>query len=364
MTKKIEVPMANSDILLNCIDHFVFNDELFKPFSFVTSNNVRVSSTAKGVIEFTPDKANEFKSSFIYSCGIHGNETAPIEIVNDLVKDITLGYLEIKNPLLVIFGNIEAMKVQKRFIKDNLNRMFSGAHRNYATNEVEAPRAKEIENCISDFFRKYSDLKKVHYDLHTAIRASRYPRFAVYPFLNGERKYSKEQLQIFSLMGIQAVLFMHKFATTLSYYSSTDHGADAYTLELGKVKKFGENNRQDFNAAEVVLRSLISGKELSTPSTLPKLCLVKTELIRHEEEYDFLISDDTANFTEYKKGKVLAKDTVESYVVEEDGEMIAFPNGNVKVGQRSGLIMKEISPQEFSKVSFFVGTSSIKLKKY
>mgnify|MGYP001199317002 CR=1 FL=1 len=341
--------MASSDILLDCISHFVYKDELFKPFSFVTSNNVRVSSTTRGVIEFTPDKPSEFESSFIYSCGIHGNETAPIEIVNDIVKDILSGVLELKNPLLVIFGNLEAMKAQKRFIKDNLNRMFSGAHRNYLANKVEAPRAKEIEKCISDFFRKFSDIKKVHYDLHTAIRASKYPRFAVYPFLNGERKYSKEQLKILSLMGIQAVLFMHKFSTTLSYYSSTEHGADAYTLELGKVKKFGENNRQDFNAAEVVLRSLVSGKVLSTPSTLPKLCLVKTELIRHEEEYNFLISDDTANFTEYKKGEVLAKDTVETYIVEEDGEMIAFPNGNVKVGQRSGLIMKEVSPQEFFK---------------
>ena len=60
----------------------------------------------------------------------------------------------------------------------------------------------------------------------------------------------------------------------------------------------------------------------------------------------FHISDDTANFTTFKKGDVLATDAVETYTVEEDGEMIAFPNGKVKVGQRSGLVMKKISIEE------------------
>ena len=237
------------------------------------------------------------------------------------------------------------MKIEKRFVGDNLNRMFSDLHKEYPGNEIEAPRARVIEECISNFFSKYSDLRKVHYDLHTAIRASKYARFAVYPFLNNSREYSKEQFHIFSAMGIEAVLLMHKFSPTLSYYSSNSHGAEAYTLELGKVKKFGQNNREDFASAECVLRSLISGQGFQAPNVFPKLCQVKKELIRHQEKYDFYISDDTANFTEFKKGDVLAKDSVETYVVEEDGEMIAFPNGKVKVGQRSGLIMKAIDPK-------------------
>ena len=135
---------------------------------------------------------------------------------------------------------------------------------------------------------------------------------------------------------------MHKESSTLSYYSSSYFNADAFTLELGKVEKFGENNRPDFKAAEDVLINLICDKELDLPEDLPKICEVKKELIRHDENYDFYISDETANFTEFKKGKVLAADSIETYKVEEDGEMIAFPNGKVKVGQRSGLVMVEV----------------------
>ena len=228
--------MTEKDILLDCIGHFVFKDEPFSPLSFSTPQNINVSSRVKGIIEFTPDTVSSANSCFIYSCGIHGNETAPIEIINDIVKDIILGKINLQSPLLIIFGHIEAMKIEKRFVKDNLNRMFSGAHKEYPNNEIEAPRARVIEECISDFFNKYSNFKKVHYDLHTAIRASKHARFAVYPFLGDAREYSKEQLHLFSAMGIEAVLFMHKFSPTLSYYSSTSHGAEAYTLELGKVK--------------------------------------------------------------------------------------------------------------------------------
>ena len=60
-------------------------------------------------------------------------------------------------------------------------------------------------------------------------------------------------------MGIEASFKMHKFSPTLSYYSSTTHGADAFTLELGKVEKFGENIRSNFKEAEEALRSLVSG---------------------------------------------------------------------------------------------------------
>ena len=95
-----------------------------------------------------------------------------------------------------------------------------------------------------------------------------------------------------------------------------------------------------------MLRTLISGQRFQTPNVFPKLCQVKKELIRHQEKYDFYISDETANFTEFKKGDVLSRDSVETYIVEEDGEMIAFPNGKVKVGQRSGLIMKAIDPKD------------------
>ena len=317
----------------------ILNKQLLSIREVSHFNNCTISHVAEGIIEITPSAVSNESTAYIYSCGIHGNETAPIEIVNDLLSDIATGKIQIHHPLLIIFGHLPAMRKSTRFIQDNLNRMFSDEFLSYPDNDVEAPRAKLIQKEIARFYHQYSNHYKVHYDLHTAIRPSIYRRFAVYPYLKSGRNISKRQLQLFSTMGIEAVLFMHKRATTLSFYSSDVHGADAFTLELGKVEKFGENRRDDFSKAEGVLRALISNTKFDFEQKLPVLCQVKKELIRHEKNYQFNISDDTANFTSYRRGDVLASDSVETYTVQEDGEMIAFPNGRVKVGQRSGLIL-------------------------
>lgn len=330
--------------LKNLIKTLIIDKKTLGPFELV-SDNYRLTSVDEGIYEFCPVDKNS-DSAYVYSCGIHGNETAPIEIINDMISDIINGELILKNPILFIFGHIDAMIAEARFIDDNLNRMFSGSYKNYPDNKIEAPRANVIEKSISSFFSKYKNLQRVHYDLHTAIRSSKYRRFAVYPCLEPGRSYCEKHLRLFSAMGIEAVLLMHKFSPTLSYFSSSTHGADSFTLELGKVEKFGENNRDDFREAEVVLRSLLNGSEFKMPTSLPRLCQVKKELVRHHEDYQFFIADDTANFTSYKKGEVLASDLEETYKVEEDGEMIAFPNGKVKVGQRSGLILKEVELED------------------
>ena len=306
----------------------------------------RFRSNTLGVLEFTPSFISDDSKAFVYSCGIHGNETAPIEIMNDLVRDIYEGNIKLKNPLMIIFGHLEAMKNGVRFLNDNLNRMFSDHHKNYPGNNIETIRAIEIQKEITNFFYQYSNYVKVHYDLHTAIRPSKYKRFAIHPFLGEQRSYSHEQVDILASMGLEAIIFMNKPSSTLSYYSSETHNAHAFTLELGKVEKFGKNNRKDFLEAESVLRSLISNKKIEKKQRQPLLCKVKKELIRHEESYKFYISDDTANFTEFQKGDLLASDSTESYSVEEDGEMVAFPNGKVKVGQRSALIITKIKALE------------------
>ena len=98
-----------------------------------------------------------------------------------------------------------------------------------------------------------------------------------------------------------------------------------------------------------MLRNLICGDNFDLKEVYPTLCAVKKELIRHHPTYHFNISDETANFTRFKRGDVLASDLTETYTVEEDGEMIAFPNGKVKIGQRSGLVMKEVNLTELFK---------------
>ena len=78
--------------------------------------HVVITNHAVGIVEVTPRDTDEKPTAYVYSCGIHGNETAPIEIVNEMLVDIESGVLEIKNPLLIIFGNIKAMREGKQGI--------------------------------------------------------------------------------------------------------------------------------------------------------------------------------------------------------------------------------------------------------
>ena len=135
--------------LENCIDDLL-NLEDFPSFR-KKLEHVEVSSSVPGIIEFSPTDESKQTTAYIYSCGIHGNETAPIEIINDLVRDIYTGDLELTQPLLIIFGHIQAMRLGKRFQVDNLNRMFSGAHKDYREYNRDK-KGEEIEYEITRFF--------------------------------------------------------------------------------------------------------------------------------------------------------------------------------------------------------------------
>lgn len=59
---------------------------------------------------------------------IHGNETAPIEICNQLLSRLLAGELSARHRVLFPFGNPAAMNLGLREVEENTNRLFSGAH--------------------------------------------------------------------------------------------------------------------------------------------------------------------------------------------------------------------------------------------
>ncbi|MGK0516865.1 MAG: succinylglutamate desuccinylase, partial [Gammaproteobacteria bacterium] len=70
---------------------------------FVLDNGTRVNIHDTGVIEFQP--AVKTSKDVIYSSAVHGNETAPIEICDTLIKQIIKGELVLKQRVLFIYGN-------------------------------------------------------------------------------------------------------------------------------------------------------------------------------------------------------------------------------------------------------------------
>jgi succinylglutamate desuccinylase len=241
--------------------------------------------------------------------------------------------------VLFIIGNPVAMNKSERFDIENMNRLFNGKHA--GKTHYEAKRAAQLEYYVEQFYHREQVKQRVHYDLHTAIRGSKYQKFAIYPFPDG-RDWRKSQLEFFLASDINTVLLGHQPSGTFSYFSSHRFNADAFTVELGKVKPFGENNMHEFLAIRSNLATLIRGDEVATKpfdNDDFNLFRVKTELIKKSEGFKLNIAEDVENFTEFKQGFVVAEDREGNYVVEQDGEAIVFPNANVPVGQRAGLIV-------------------------
>lgn len=304
------------------------------PVKTVLPDGVCMEWLDTGILRVHPTQ--EAKLRAVISCGVHGNETAPMEIVDLLLTEIEQGQLTVRNEMLFIIGNPPAVNAERRFIEENLNRLFSGKHAN--SSAKESARAKLLEEVVADFYHG-GQQDRVHYDLHTAIRGSQIEKFAVYPFLH-DREWSSSQLGFLESCGIEAALFSSQPSGTFSYFTSHGFGADSFTIELGKVRKFGENDMSSFDLMIQGLKRVVSGQEefQSKPSSITLFAVVE-EVIKRTEAFKLHIEEDAKNFTEFKAGSILASDDGYEYRTKHDGERFVFPISNVPCGQRAMLVV-------------------------
>lgn len=321
------------------------NEWHLEPFE-VEHSDYNISVWDSGVMHIEPKQVSEVERCYVFSSAVHGNETAPIEICNEIITQVLSKKIRITQPALFIFGNPASINIGQRFVEENMNRLFSGHHSKPNTDSngfrnKECERAAKLEEYVTRFFESYPGWHRTHYDLHTAIRDSAHEKFAVYPFLHG-KKWSKEQFETLRAMGVTTFLLMEKPATTFSYYSSREHGAEAFTVELGKVRPFGQNDQSKFAAAKQTLIELLQGKVFDGSQfdqANYQIMTVFREINKKGDSFELCFSDDAANFTLYKKGDVIAKENGQDIVVEAEEEAIVFPNANVAIGQRALLMV-------------------------
>ena len=300
-----------------------------------------------GIVRFEP--AGVVLQSVVASAGIHGDETAPIEMLSMLVADIASGKAVLKSRLLVIFGNIDAMRASCRYRDDDLNRLFNGRYLELAASH-ESPRAAELENVTRAFFAEAdADLThaKWHIDMHTAIRPSVFEQFALLPYTGAP--LSRVMFDWLQDAGLSAVLLHKEKSNTFTHFTAEQSGALACTLELGKVRAFGHNDLSRFAASDAALRRLIGGLAPLVPSddaTL-KVFTVVGQIDKQSEQFKLHVAGDVANFTPFARGTVLAEDDDYTYEVLRDEERIVFPNPTVKPGLRAGLMVIDTTQETF-----------------
>lgn len=296
-----------------------------------------VALPARGIM--TIKSASAPRASVVLSVGVHGDETGPIEVLAHVLDALSHAPFELAVNLMVCVGNVDAIAAGKRFIDADLNRMFRPV-RGALADAAEAARADRMVQATGGFFAGAGPVRW-HLDLHTAIRPSLYPTFAIVPDLIAD----EGKAALVAWLGqaaIGAIIMNPSSAGTYSYYSAEHHGAAASTVELGRVGVLGQNDLSQFADVQAALEGLLRGAPAKPASTEPHVFKVAQEVIKLTDGFRMTFDRNTQNFTALRQGDVIATDGDTVYTVKHPEELVVFPNPDVRAGLRAGLMVVRI----------------------
>ena len=215
------------------------------------------------MLELTP--TGKYNLSLLLSTGIHGNETAPVEIVELLLRALYRAEITLHCRLLVVLGNPPALAQNKRYLVSDINRMFGGRWAQFPQSD-ETTRAQWLEKVVTAFCR--GGETRWHLDLHTAIRASYHVRFGVLP----QRHQPWDEA---FLTGLATRGWRRWFSTrrrgTFTHFTCENVGALSCT-GARKALPFGQNDLTRFAPTHQALRALLAGLRRNPPGN--PLCAI------------------------------------------------------------------------------------------
>lgn len=299
-----------------------------------------VAQPADGILTVMRREAGAVRPAVLVSVGVHGDETGPIEVVAYLLDALSHQPSALAVDLMLCVGNIGAIRAGKRFIDADLNRMFR-AERGTLEGTAEAARADAMVAATSAFFKDAGPVRW-HLDLHTAIRPSVYPTFAIVPEIIEDGARDK-LIAWLGQAAIGAVIMNPASVGTYSYYSAEHHAAAGTTIELGRIGTLGENNLEQFTEASQALDDLLRGAEPKGAKQTPHVYATARQIIKLSDRFQMAFGKDTWNFTPLKQGEEIARDGDTVYTVQHPEEMVVFPNPDVRVGLRAGLMVVRLS---------------------
>ena len=283
----------------------------------------------------------------LISVGVHGNETGPIEMMAQVLASLAQEPAALAVDLLIVVGNPAAIAQARRFIDADLNRLFGRDRGSLGSlgATAEAARADLIMRASTDFLAAdpgQGSVTKWHLDLHTAIRPSLYPRFAIIPADASAPAQAALGAWLGSA-GIDALVFNGEAAPTYSAFTAHVLGAISSTVELGRIARLGENALAPLAHTQAAVERLLRGQAEPIGADLPPRFRVAQEIIKRSDAFAMTIGPDTHNFTELAPGALIATDGPLRLHVGELPELVIFPNPDVLVGQRAGLMLVRLA---------------------
>lgn len=293
----------------------------------------------EGLLQCTPKSS--YTKTMLLSAGIHGNETAPIELLANMINDLFAGRVTLSARVLFVLGNPEAIRQGVRYLENDMNRMFCGAYQHLKADQ-ETKRAAYLEQITTQFFEQSSpEAQRYHYDLHTAIRGSLLPVFALFPYQT--HPFDDFLIQSLNAADLDALVYHNAIGKTFTHFTAEVFQAASSTLELGKAKAFGQNDLAEFASIDQVIRAVISDQALPVRQKQKiRQFKVVDSILKQSDDFELRLTADAPNFSTFQKGEVVATQAANAVVFDQQ-VWILFPNPNVKIGLRAGLILKEIA---------------------
>ncbi|WP_407291265.1 succinylglutamate desuccinylase [Stutzerimonas zhaodongensis] len=303
-----------------------------------TADGTRLQWLGEGALEVMPPSDQDAGLDLVLSAGVHGCEIIPIELLDRLIQEIGRNEIRPRARLLLLFCNPPAMRQGVRRLGQDLNRLFCGKH---VAGEpgYEASRAAQLEAWVAAFFQQ-SGRKRWHFDLHSAMRASTLPQFAVCPWVDG-RDVSPQSLTRLQQASVDAVLVQEKPSGTFSAHTATRHGAESFTLEMAEAPEgvWPKCLYEFLGAARSWIEETEPGR--SDVERRPILTFrLAREIIKQSDQFVLRLPPDIHNFQPLPPGTLLAEDkNGVRWLVEEQHARILFPIADVAIGERAGLIV-------------------------
>lgn len=276
------------------------------------------------------------------SAGVHGDETLPIEMLARLLAWLAESPQRLALDVLIVIGNPLAISAGRRFVDADLNRMFR-ADRSSLGEMAQASEAARADSLMpaARAYLSAAPSPPWHLDLHSAIRPSLFPAFALLPDVQLELARTA-LLHWLAQAGVGAAVLTTGLSGTFSAWSAGSCGALAATLELGRVGAAGMHQLAEFAQTESALQALLQRRVMAAPTLAPvpapRLFRAVRELIKHSEGFRPHFDAQTVNFTRFEAGSLLAEDGEVVYRVGPQPEYILFPNPEVRVGLRAGVM--------------------------
>ncbi len=313
-------------------------EQSVKSSEMTTSTGVTLKLLQRGILEVSPAEQDAETKNIVISCGIHGDETAPMELIDKLINDIISGFQVVNERCLFIIANPQATGLHARYLERNLNHLFDDKCHDES---IELELANNLKTVVSNFYAGTRTESRWHLDLHCAIRKSKHYSFAVSPKSRHPVR-SKALIDFIENGHVDALMLSNAPACTFSWYCAETYGAQAMMIELGQVAKIGSNDLHRLTAFDLALRDLIERSQSEHLSRKTTMYRVSRTIVRLNEDFDFMFDDEIENFTSFMHGEVFGHDGDKPLMAKNEEEAIVFPNRHVPVGERAALMVCKV----------------------